>query len=776
MDLTNSFQGQRILSGDDIVLEDRNDAIETSTDDGNPMVSQVIMRSVSSDYGIQNKLGYGGYAVVMLANKKSSGIPYAIKMTQKEIGEIEAEDMGQVDAQRKQVAREFQILSTLDHDKVIKTFGFYEDKHNLSLVLEYMAGGDLYDRVQNLKTYSEKDARDAVFNVLQAIKYCHDKNVIHRDLKPENLLLERLDCNFYLKITDFGLAIFEDENGKASGYCGSDYYVSPDIIINKLTNGAHKYGKEVDMWSIGVITYVLLSGHPPFFGEHKEDMILKGLYFFDYNRWKNISIEAKTFISKLLKRNPTSRMTAAEALNDPWILRSDELLQANTLSNAQASLQKFNSLRKLKNSVKKLIAINRFCRKGVVVSGPTSFYLRYDIQQDLAFGLNAQVKLAFDKLTQRKVLLKIVPKITNLENNRFERAEEFAVREAKVMRVLTNHENILEFYDFYSEADEYILVQEYADGGRLLDQIVARESIYDEKEARNIIKSLISAVELCHANNIAHRDIRPENLLMQSVTGSNVLIFKLGEFGLAVEDIDGNMTGVVSNPLYMAPEMMLNNTYGLQVDMWSVGVIAYLLLSGVHPFNSVDQSCDEVLQKIEAGLQFGDGVSTLNWSNVSEHAKDFIQRLLIVDPLSRMTASQASVHPWLLVDAAALPDTSLSNSLEGISRVAATKRRFKVSACMVLSIIKMQKRLETQSSVDDSTFVNEQSSGTDIDDSSAIDEDGLVLVPVGDLRMMMDQELQAHVTLAGENENQGIESNDDELKVQHPIKKARFDK
>ncbi len=145
---------------------------------------------------------------------------------------------------------EVDILSQLDHPNAVKLIEIFDEQNNIYLVLELLAGGELFDRIVEKESYSEKEASDTVRPIVDAIRYCHGMGIVHRDLKPENLLYESEDENSVIKITDFGLARFV-LNELATTACGTPNYVAPEIIQGQ------GYGKEVDYWSIGVIIYIM---------------------------------------------------------------------------------------------------------------------------------------------------------------------------------------------------------------------------------------------------------------------------------------------------------------------------------------------------------------------------------------------------------------------------------------------------------------------------------------------------------------------------------------
>jgi len=214
---------------------------------------------------------------------------------------------------------EVEVLSIMENPYIIKLFDIFENEKYLFLVMELVTGGQLFDRIAEREQYSERNAKEVMRQLCIAVEYFHSKGIVHRDLKPENLLLEnRSDTN--IKVTDFGFSrIIDDlhatDNKLLTTFCGSPGYVAPEII------NSVPYNKEVDMWSSGVILYVLLSGYPPFYSEdlnHLLFLIIEGDYFFHSPYWDDISLQAQDLIKNLLVRDPKKRLTATEVLHHDW--------------------------------------------------------------------------------------------------------------------------------------------------------------------------------------------------------------------------------------------------------------------------------------------------------------------------------------------------------------------------------------------------------------------------------------------------------------------------
>merc|ERR1719146_230118 len=192
--------------------------------------------------------------------------------------------------------------------------------NTVRVVLELCEGGELYDRIQNKQFYPETEAKVLIRNLMSAMAFVHSKGIMHRDLKPENILLASKVSNTDIKISDFGLAKISTNYPfrlpRSHSICGSDFYLAPELIKQE------EYGREIDIWSVGVVTYVLLSGSLPFFHNvlHKlyRQIVERDLSFPD-QAWANVAKGAQDFILRLLQVRPGDRLTAEQALNHPWL-------------------------------------------------------------------------------------------------------------------------------------------------------------------------------------------------------------------------------------------------------------------------------------------------------------------------------------------------------------------------------------------------------------------------------------------------------------------------
>ncbi|EAK88852.1 calcium/calmodulin dependent protein kinase with a kinas domain and 4 calmodulin-like EF hands [Cryptosporidium parvum Iowa II] len=270
--------------------------------------------SIHSDYIIDSgRIGKGTYGSVKSGTNRLTGCIRAIKTIP--LTRVEALD---------NFMKEINILKNLDHPNIVKLYETYQDKENIYLVMELCSGGELFDRIISQGSFDEIYAANLMKQVLSTICYCHDHGIVHRDLKPENFLFLNKNYNAPLKIIDFGLAArVNNEDTSLNTRAGTPYYVAPEVLQGK-------YDKQCDMWSLGVILYILLCGYPPFHGSN-DSIILhkvqKGVYAFKEEDWKHVSFLAIDLIRKLLTYNPSERITARDALNHPWITRfADDIL------------------------------------------------------------------------------------------------------------------------------------------------------------------------------------------------------------------------------------------------------------------------------------------------------------------------------------------------------------------------------------------------------------------------------------------------------------------
>mmetsp|Transcript_108142 Transcript_108142/g.316179 ORF Transcript_108142/g.316179 Transcript_108142/m.316179 type:complete len:396 (-) Transcript_108142:160-1347(-) len=266
------------------------------------------------EFDENNYLGTGKFAVVHVCWRRSQPEKrYALKVINTRVGDM---------ACLNRIREEINILQVLgNHPGLVSLIDTDETlPGSIRLVLELCEGGELYDRIQQKQYYPEQEAKLCCFQLLEAVAFIHGRGIMHRDLKPENILLCSKVSNTDVKISDFGLARISRDYPRrlprSHSICGSDFYLAPEVIKQE------EYGREIDIWALGVITYVLLSGSLPFFHNvlHKlYRQIVERDLSFPEQAWKNVSKGALDFILRLLQVRAGDRLTADQALSHPWL-------------------------------------------------------------------------------------------------------------------------------------------------------------------------------------------------------------------------------------------------------------------------------------------------------------------------------------------------------------------------------------------------------------------------------------------------------------------------
>ncbi|XP_036390937.1 death-associated protein kinase 3-like isoform X1 [Megalops cyprinoides] len=269
-------------------------------------------QKVEDFYEIGEELGSGQFAIVKRCREKSTGLEYAAKFIKKR--QSRASRRG---VQREEIEREVNILQQIQHPNIVTLHDVYENRTDVVLILELVSGGELFDFLAQKESLSEEEATQFIKQILEGVHYLHSRKIAHFDLKPENIML--LDKNFPLpriKLIDFGLAHKIEDGAEFKNIFGTPEFVAPEIV------NYEPLGLEADMWSIGVITYILLSGASPFLGESKQETLgnISAMnYEFDEEFFSRTSELAKSFIRQLLEKDKRKRLTIEDALNHPWI-------------------------------------------------------------------------------------------------------------------------------------------------------------------------------------------------------------------------------------------------------------------------------------------------------------------------------------------------------------------------------------------------------------------------------------------------------------------------
>nr|XP_057927839.1 death-associated protein kinase 1 [Doryrhamphus excisus] len=313
--------------------------------------------NVEECYEIGDELGSGQFAVVRRCRHRSTAVEYAAKFIKKRRSKSSRRGVT-----REDIEREVDILKEIQHPNIITLHEVFENKAEVILILELVAGGELFDFLAEKESLSEEEATQFLKQILDGVFYLHSKHIAHFDLKPENImLLSRSVPHPRIKLIDFGLAHKIDFGNDFKNIFGTPEFVAPEVV------NYEPLGLEADMWSVGVITYILLSGASPFLGDNKQETLANVSavdYTFDEEFFSSTSLLAKDFIAKLLVKDPKKRMTIEDSLQHPWIKPKDTQ-QALSRKESAVNMEKFKKFaarRKWKQSVRLISLCNRLSR------------------------------------------------------------------------------------------------------------------------------------------------------------------------------------------------------------------------------------------------------------------------------------------------------------------------------------------------------------------------------------------------------------------------------
>ena len=437
----------------------------------------------SLDYKKLNFLGEGSFAAVYRVQNRITDSIRAMKIINKSSTCSEADD--------KEILNEINILRTLDHPNILKIFEFYSNKESYSIVTELCSGGELFQEIVDKGPFNEDYSAYVMFQILSAINYCHNMKIIHRDLKPENILIvDRDKRNFpRVKICDFGTSKMFEKGAVQKKLVGSSYYIAPEVLKKN-------YDEKCDIWSCGVILYILLSARPPFAGESDKEImenVSLGKYDLQSSPFDKISKNCKDLIQKLLIMDPKRRYSAQDALNHTWF-------------KDHKSKEKFNQI-KDENTLKKLLANLKAYKRDSIIQETALAYLVHNFPQmkDVvnACKLFNQIDINGDGKINKQELLKglqnkmnspnleqdveQIYKNIDMDNNGYIEYEEFV--RAAVSKEKFISENVLRYAFRYFDKDN--------SGEITFDEIeeVFKESVSDKEKVHDSLKKIISEVD-----------------------------------------------------------------------------------------------------------------------------------------------------------------------------------------------------------------------------------------------------------------------------------------
>ncbi|KAL1206893.1 Calcium-dependent protein kinase 14 [Cardamine amara subsp. amara] len=302
-------------------------------------------REIKMKYKLGRELGRGEFGVTYLCTEIETGEVFACKsiLKKKLKTTIDIED----------VKREVEIMRHMsEHPNIVTLKETYEDDKAVHLVMEFCEGGELFDRIVARGHYTERAAASVIKTIIEIVQMCHKHGVMHRDLKPENFLFANKKESANLKAIDFGLSVFFKPGERFNEIVGSPYYMAPEVL-------KRSYGPEIDIWSAGVILYILLCGVPPFWAETEHGVakaILRSVIDFRRDPWPKVSRNAKDLIKKMLHPDPRRRLTAQQVLDHPWIQNGKNAPNVSLGETVRARLKQFSVMNKLKKRALRVIA------------------------------------------------------------------------------------------------------------------------------------------------------------------------------------------------------------------------------------------------------------------------------------------------------------------------------------------------------------------------------------------------------------------------------------
>ncbi|XP_032678914.1 ribosomal protein S6 kinase alpha-5-like isoform X2 [Odontomachus brunneus] len=634
-------------------------------------------------------LGTGAYGKVFLVRKRTgndAGKLYAMKVLKKAaiVQKKKTTEHTKTERQVLEAVRDSPFLVTLH-------YAFQTDA-KLHLILDYVNGGELFTHLYLREQFPENEVRIYVGEIILALEHLHKLGIIYRDIKLENILLDR---EGHIVLTDFGLSkefLPHERNGNARAYsfCGTIEYMAPEVV----RGGIAGHDIAVDWWSVGVLTYELLTGSSPFTVEgesNSQQEISRRILKTEPPMPDYLSPTVRDFINRLLVKDPRRRLGGGP--QDANELKEHPFFKNAPLPFSWEALEKRQIKPPFVPRIQHELDTSNFSdefTKMAVAYSPAVVPPNHDkifrgysyVAPSTRFADNAVSNHIFKESTLQgidttsgessRMSAPVIP--TCLEDSSFlqqyevsprEKAlgdgsfsvclrcrhrktqQEFAVkiisrrvncvREPNLLRVCQGHPNIVKLIDVYQDGVHTYLVMELLSGGELLRQ----RRRFTEEQARRVIRQLVSAVQYMHARCVVHRDLKPENIVFAHKGEDSPV--KIVDFGFAriKRSCEPLRTPCFTLP-YAAPEVMTGQGYDEGCDLWSLGAILYFMLSGNQSFGT---GSPDLATRIRTGEIDFDGSA---WNHLSASVKEVMKGLLTLDPSKRLTASALASHPWLV--------------------------------------------------------------------------------------------------------------------------------
>ncbi|CAL1530396.1 unnamed protein product [Lymnaea stagnalis] len=642
-------------------------------------------RVTMEDFELLKVLGTGAYGKVFLVRKRGGrdvGKLYALKQLKKAT-------IVQKTKTTEHTRTERQVLEAIRQSPFLVTLHYaFQTDSKLNLILDFVNGGEMFTHLYQREHFTEDEVRIYIGEITLALETLHKLGIIYRDIKLENILL---DSDGHIVLTDFGLSkefLPSDPNHRTYSFCGTIEYMAPEVV--KGGHLGHDFA--VDWWSLGVLTYELLTGASPFTvdGEkNSQSEISKRIQKCNPPYPSHFSREVKDMIQKLLTKDPSKRLGsrgAEEVKRHPFFksLNWDDLAQKKVPAPFVPNIRHEMDLSNFSEEFTRMDAtespaiipnMGEKHFKGYSYVAPSIIFTENSVSADL---LHKNIEHQPDDATiftashfknspffQKYELdmkapalgdgsFSICRKCRNMSTNQVCAVKIVSRRincnrEVQLLSHCQGHPNIVQLIDVMVDEYHTYIVMELLKGGELLARL-RQKKVFTEVEASELMWKLVKAVEFMHSRGVVHRDLKPENLLF--VDKSEKAELKIVDFGFASMNPKNEtmMTPCFTLP-YSAPEVlrqMTNNKggYDESCDLWSLGVILYSMLSGKAPFqnsNGPDTALN-IMQRIKDG-EFD--LSGPEWTDVSAPAKQLIKGLLTVEPKERICMHDLLKHKWL---------------------------------------------------------------------------------------------------------------------------------
>ncbi|XP_050311724.1 ribosomal protein S6 kinase alpha-5-like isoform X2 [Anthonomus grandis grandis] len=646
---------------------------ETVTHDITYVNLSGVERVDMSNFDLLKVLGTGAYGKVFLVRKRGGsddGRLYAMKVLKKAT-------IVQKKKTTEHTKTERQVLEAVRDNPFLVTLHYaFQTDAKLHLILDYVPGGELFTHLYQRDHFTENEVRIYIGEIVLALEKLHGLGIIYRDIKLENILV---DEKGHIVLTDFGLSkelSRADGDQRAYSFCGTIEYMAPEVV----RGGTQGHDIAVDWWSVGVLTYELLTGASPFTVEGEKNTqqeISKRILKSNPPVPDYLGKEVKDFINQLLMKNPRKRLGGGEedarelkrhpffkGLNweklankeipAPFVpVITSELDVSNfsdefttmppTDSPAVVPPTNYDKLFKGYSYVAPSIAFSRNAistnaEHFLIKSADSPFFQQYDVdlnEEILGDGTFSVCRRCVHKATGKEYAVKIISRVKDCS------------QEINMLRACQGHDNIVNIHEFVQDERYSYLVMEYLRGGELFDRIRHKEK-FTESEASALLKKLVSAVNFMHERGVVHRDLKPENLVFTSEDEDAEL--KIIDFGFARlrRDKEEPLRTPCFTLPYAAPEVLKGDEggYDESCDLWSLGVILYSMLCGKAPFHA--RSRDENVTSIMERIKCGDfNFNSAAWKEVSSDAKQVVEGLLTVIPKDRFQMRDLLGNSWV---------------------------------------------------------------------------------------------------------------------------------